>query len=408
MRRSDLFATTSKQTEADLDCTSAELAAKAGLVHSYGSGTFGFTHLGHRVLENLEAVIRDEIDQIAQEVRMHLLQTADLWRKSGRWKDFEGEEFFHLQNRDDQDFCLAPTHEEAVVELVQEHIDSYRDLDLAVYQIGRKFRDDHARNGLIRAKEFIMKDAYSFHASEEDLEQTYSDFLDAYHRIMQRLGLDYTVVSADTGSMGGNASHEFLAEAAAGSDTYLRCSSDDCWYGTKDRNSQTCSECGNTLVETQGIEIGHLFRLGTRYSDSMDLQFDTATDGRKHVLMGCYGIGVSRLLAAVIEQQHDDRGITWNQEVAAFDTAVIAARHEQEVQEKAEQLHQQLQEQGRDVLLYDDRQSVGEQFAEADLLGIKYKVIIGEHFLDDRTIEIEDRDHTKEQVSEGDVVERLT
>jgi prolyl-tRNA synthetase len=203
LRRSDLFATVSKESASDADCRSEELAIKAGLVHSYGSGTFGYTHLGKKVLDNIEEVIRDGMDEVAQEVRMNLLQTSKLWRESGRWKNFEGEEFFHFENRDDKDFCLAATHEEAVVGMARKFVRSYRDLDFTVYQIGRKFRDDHARKGLLRAKEFTMKDAYSFHSSEKGLEEKFSELLDVYRNIFDRLGLEYSIVSADTGSMGG-------------------------------------------------------------------------------------------------------------------------------------------------------------------------------------------------------------
>jgi len=219
VRRSNLFVTSSKETEADTHCKSAELAVQAGLVHNYGSGTFGFSHLGQKVLDNIESVIREEMDEIGQEVKMNILQTSGLWKKSGRWKNFEGEEFFNFKNRDDKDFTIAATHEEASVELTKKYIRSYRDLDLTIYQIGRKFRDDHARNGLLRAKEFVMKDSYSFHKDQQGLQEKYQEFLNAYRCIFDKLGLEYSVVAADNGSMGGSQSHEFMAEAEIGSDT---------------------------------------------------------------------------------------------------------------------------------------------------------------------------------------------
>ena len=390
MRRSNLFLTTSKEIEKGLDCRSAELAVKAGLVKNFGSGTWSYSHLGRRVLDNIEKVIRDEMDAISQEVMMNQLQTSTIWKKSGRWKNFEGDEFFSFKNRDGKDFTIAATHEEAATELAKDYIRSYRDLDLAVYQIGRKFRDDHARKGLLRAKEFIMKDAYSFHRDREGLGQKYSEFLEAYREIFDRLGLEYSEVSAENGSMGGSRSHEFMAEAEVGSDTYLKCIRKDCIYGTKDLEKENCSDCGGELEKVNGIEIGHCFMLNDRYSDSMGLTFTDQEDGEKNVLMASYGIGVSRLISAIIEQNNDEKGITWNQEVSAFSTAIITARHEEEVEKKAEEIYQELDED--EVLLYEDEQSVGEQFAEADLIGINRKIILGNNYLETGKIEVEKRE----------------
>jgi len=406
VRRSNLFVTSSKETEADTHCKSAELAVQAGLVHNYGSGTFGFSHLGQKVLDNIEEVIREEMDEIGQEVKMNILQTSEMWEKSGRWKNFEGEEFFNFTNRDDKDFTVAATHEEASVELTRKYIRSYRDLDLTIYQIGRKFRDDHARNGLLRAKEFVMKDAYSFHKDKEGLQKRYREFLETYRNIFDRLGLEYSLVAADNGSMGGSQSHEFIAEAEIGSDTYLKC--DNCEFGTKNMDIENCSNCGSQLREVNGIEIGHCFKLSTRYSEAMDLTFDTKEGGTENVIMASYGIGVSRLISAIIEQNHDQNGITWNEEVSAFTVSVIAARHEDKVTEKAKEVYQELQNQGVDVLLYDCQRSTGEQFRDSDLLGVNRKVILGSNFLEKGVIEIESRSGKKKEVEAGEVVEEMS
>ena len=275
MKRSELFITRSKESEAS-NCRSEELAIKSGLIHSYGSGTFGYTAFGKKVLDNIESVVRDEMDEVAQEVRMNLLQTSELWKQSGRWKNFEGEEFFHFNNRDNRDFCLAATHEEASVGLVEKYIRSYNDLDLTIYQIGRKFRDDRARKGLLRAKEFTMKDAYSFHTDEKGLDQKFDDMIETYRKIFDRLGLEYSIVGADSGSMGGDHSREFIAESDEGSDTYMKCSR--CEFGSKDLSLDNCQKCGSELEKVNGIEIGHCFKLGTRYSDSMNLTFQTEED----------------------------------------------------------------------------------------------------------------------------------
>ena len=390
MRRSQLFATISKETEADLETRSARLSVQAGLVSNFGSGTWSYTHLGRRVLDNLESIIRDEMDQIAQEVMMHQLQSSEIWRKSGRWENFESDEFFSFTNRDDRDFTIAATHEEAATVLASEHIRSYRDLDLAFYQIGRKFRDDRARKGLLRAKEFVMKDAYSFHANREEVDERYQNFLKAYRNIFDRMGLEYSEVAADNGSMGGNDSHEFIAQAEAGSDRYLRCT--ECRYGTKDMTEQNCSVCGSELVEANGIEIGHCFKLQDRYSseDSIGLTYIDSDGEERKVLMASYGIGVSRLISALIEQQNDGKGIRWNSEVAAFEQSIILASDDSVARERAEELYSELGEE--ETLFFDGEQSVGEKFAESDLIGTAEKYIVGNSYLQEGVIEVEDRD----------------
>lgn len=404
MKRSKLFATTSKESEAEFDCRSAELAVKAGLVHNYGSGTFGFTHLGQRVLDNIEEAIRDEMDEIGQEVTMNILQNSEMWERSGRWKNFEGDEFFTLKNRDDRDFTIAATHEEASVELVRKKIRSYRDLDFMIYQIGRKFRDDRARKGLLRGKEFFMKDAYSFHADEDQLQETYDEMLESYRNIFEKLGLEFSIVAADNGSMGGSESHEFMAESEIGSDTYLKCSNSECSFAIKDLEVESCQDCSSELDRVNGIEIGHLFQLGDRYSSKMDLTFQDRDDGEKNVLMASYGIGVSRLISAIIEQNNDENGTTWNDTVSAFDCSIIVARHEEEAEKKAEELHEKLSDRGLEVLLFDEG-SVGEKFAESDLMGINRKVIIGQRFLEEELLEVEYRDGEKSVVDVWEVEE---
>ena len=235
-----------------------------------------------------------------------------------------------------------------------------------------------------------MKDAYSFHRDRKGLHSKYSEFIEAYREVFDTLGLEYSEVSAENGSMGGSRSHEFIAEAEVGNDTYLKCKGEDCIYGTKDLEKENCGDCGAEMEKVNGIEIGHCFMLDDRYSDSMDLTF-TGEDGEeRNVLMASYGNGVSRLISAIIEQNNDEKGITWNQEVSAFDTAIITARHEKEVEEKAEEIYSELEEEN-DIILYEDEQSVGEQFAEADLIGVKNKIILGNNYLENRKIEVEKR-----------------
>ncbi len=388
MKRSQLFATISKEEQSGLDCRSAELMVKAGLVKNFGTGTWSYTHLGEKVLENLESIIREQMDDIGQEVRMNQLQTSEIWKESGRWQNFEGEEFFNFKNRDDKDFTISATHEEAATELAKDYIRSYRDLDLTIYQIGRKYRDDHARKGLLRAKEFIMKDAYSFHRDQESLDQKYNKFIESYTRIFEKMGLEFSRVEADNGSMGGNRSHEFMAESEVGSDTYLKCTNQECRYASKDMEVDKCEECGSDLRKVNGIEIGHCFQLQHRYSEAMDLTFTDQNGEEQNVLMASYGIGVSRLISAIIEQNNDESGITWNRKVSAFTTAVIVAGEEKELVEKADEVQEALDE---EALIFDGDRSVGEKFAEADLIGVNRKVILGNNYLETGKIEVETR-----------------
>ena len=324
----------------------------------------------------------------AQEVDLPGLQQAQIWRDSGRYGEFEGE-MFTFRNRDKTDMCLAPTHEEPMAELVRERLRSRENMPLVLYQIGKKFRDDHARNGLLRTKEFTMKDAYSFTTDEAALDDVYQQMREAYIRIFDELGLDYAITDADPGAMGGSASEEFQAPAEIGSDEMGRCTVDGCLFGTRDPDRDACPDHGGTLERVNAIEIGHVFKLGTRYSEPLDLSFDTEA-GQREVIMGSYGVGVSRLIAALIEQRNDQDGIMWPESVAPFTTGIVPLQESGEIMDVAERLHDQLDHQ--DTLLFDNDVRIGEKFAESDLIGIPAKIIIGNNYLDSGEIEVERRD----------------
>ena len=233
-----------------------------------------------------------------------------------------------------------------------------------------------------------MKDAYSFHESQESMDQNYQEFLVAYKRVYSRLGLEFSVVDADNGDMGGSQSHEFIAEAEVGSDTYQKCS--NCLNGTKDLKKQRCRDCDSELGEVNGIEIGHCLKIGNRYTqeDNIGLTYTTENGGEREVQMASYGIGVSRLISAIIEQNNDEKRINWNKEVAAFDTAVILASDDEKVVNKAEEVYSKLES---NVIFFDGDLSVGEKFAEADLIGVQRKIILGNNYLENGEIEVETR-----------------
>ena len=403
MWRSNLFVPTSKEAESSAQIRSAVLAQRSGLVDHLGAGIFSYSPTGERVRNNISEIIHDEMKDLgAQEVNLPGLQYADLWRDSGRYDAFEGE-MFTFENREGKDMCLAPTHEEPMADLVRERVRSQRNMPLVLYQVGEKFRDDHPRNGLLRAKQFTMKDAYSFTTSEEALDDIYQEMREAYINIFERLDIEYAIVSADPGAMGGSESEEFQAPAEVGSDEMNYCPKDDCLFGTKDLSITECPHCEEPLINENAIELGHIFKLGTRYSDPLDLIYDTES-GEEPVIMGSYGIGVSRLIPALIEQRNDEDGIIWPESVAPFSISVVPLNDDEEIQEMTEEIHDRLGSDG--VLVFDNDVSIGEKFAESDLIGVPAKAILGNTFLEDGKIEVEFRDgdrdfHTPEEFFEA-------
>ncbi|MFC6951408.1 aminoacyl--tRNA ligase-related protein [Halorubellus litoreus] len=419
MRRSDAFLATSREDRGE-ERDDVRLAVRAGLVRQFGSGLYGFAPTGERVRQKIIDVVAAEMDAIGgQRVSLPQLNYRDVWEESGRWGSFEGE-MFRLENRDGVEMCLAPSHEEGVVHLVDGVVRSYDDLPLLVYQIESKHRDDHARNGLLRTKEFTMKDAYSLHATEAGLRETYREVRAAYCRIFDALGLDVVVCDADNSVMGGSASEEFVAPVDEdGTLDLVACERDDCRFGVTDEHpefgayrredgeavdgtdrggtSGVCPDCGGALAATEGVEVGHVFQLGTHYSDAMNLAVDTADGDRARVEMGSYGIGITRIVQTLCLQHADADGCRWpvtdRGTVAPYEVAVVPLAYEGDVRRAADRVHDELEAAGVDCLLFDDRdQTIGERFAESDLLGVPTKVVLGNHYADTGEVELETRD----------------
>ena len=399
MRRSEAFLPTTREEHGSGKAIG--LALRAGLVRRFGAGLYGFTPAGLRVRRKITRLIRAEMNAIgAQEVSLPQLGYEERWVQSGRWGSFEGE-MFTLENREGRAMCLAPSHEEGLVHLVDGHVRSYEDLPLLLYQVGTKHRDDHPRNGLLRTKEFTMKDAYGLHADEASLDEWYGRVRAAYLRIFDGLGVAVAVCEADNSVMGGTGSEEFVAPVETGSCDLVHCTDEACRFGVTDEHAlfrdladgDDCLDCGGGLASGEGIEVGHVFKLGTRYSERMDLAVDRADGSSTNVVMGSYGIGVTRLLQTVIEQHADGDGCRWPETergcVAPYRAAIIPLRYEGEIREAADRLH----DAHDDVLLFDDDgQTIGERFAESDLLGIPQKVILGNHFRETGEAELETRD----------------
>lgn len=562
MRSSQYLLSTLKETPSDAEIVSHQLMLRAGMIRKVASGLYTWTPTGLRVLKKVERVVRQEMERInALEILMPMVQPADLWQESGRWEDY-GPELLRIKDRHERDFLLGPTHEEIISELVRKEVSSYKQLPLTLFQIQTKFRDEiRPRFGVMRAREFMMKDAYSFHLTDESLQQAYDEMYDAYCRIFQRLGLDFRPVIADTGSIGGHASHEFHVLAGSGEDAIafsdgsdyaanvemaeaiapktersqpsqdkqvhdvtghevsaflqplavdaqqaVQCTlvkaSDEVeaeavmlvWRADHELNTikaekltqiaapievldsdklMGChgsfigpvnasmpvivdrsaavladfacgankqgqwltgvnwdrdaeisavedirnvvagdpSPCGQgTLQIARGIEVGHIFQLGKKYSNAMKVGVLSETGKHETLTMGCYGIGVSRVVAAAIEQFHDDRGINWPNELAPFEVAIVPMNMHKSarVQKVANELYQQLRDAGFDVLFDDRKERPGVMFTDMELIGVPHQIVIGERNLDEEMVEYQSRsDREKQKMPINSVLEFL-
>ncbi|MCL2338612.1 MAG: His/Gly/Thr/Pro-type tRNA ligase C-terminal domain-containing protein [Proteobacteria bacterium] len=370
-----------------------KIAVKGGYIHQTFQGGYTYSPLGWRALMNIEKIIRSEMNAIeGQEILMPVVSAADLWIESGRYNTVDV--LAKFKGRGGTDYVLNPTHEEVVVDFVKSVLETYRQLPFTVYQIQTKFRDElRARAGLIRTREFIMKDAYSFHTSQKDLEKYYTRALDAYYKIFKRCGLkDVVHVLASSGDMGGSVAHEFQLINEIGEDTIYLC---DCGFGAnKDSAPEDgiCPKCGAKMRQTRGIEIGNIFQLGTKYSKSMNLNYAAADGGVQNPIMGCYGIGVGRTLAAVLEESADENGPIWNMETAPFAVHVIAlSDKEGHANTIAKKVYAKLQRSGIETILDNRDVRAGEKFADADLVAAPIRLIVSQKNLDNGVIEVKYR-----------------
>ncbi|MBB6063324.1 prolyl-tRNA synthetase [Thermosipho japonicus] len=540
MRFSRLYAPTLREDPSDAEIPSQALLQRAGFIRKIAAGVYTYLPLARRTLLKIENIVREEMNKIgAQEILMPIIQPAELWQRSGRWDDY-GPEMMKLKDRHNRDFTLGPTHEELVTELIRNELNSYKQLPVSLYQITTKFRDEiRPRFGVLRAREFIMKDAYSFHDSWESLDETYQLFKNAYSKIMERIGLRYSIIEAATGAIGGNESHEFVAFANTGESNVLYC---DCGYAGSDErvpykgdyekddeaekklekvytpNIRTveqvaeflnvpirkivkslvfkgregfvmalvpgdrelnfeklkaylgdqslqmaeaneileefgvpigflgpvgadkvrivadygikymknfvvggmekdyhyinvnldrdfkvsewtdlvvvqigdpCPVCGKPLKGEKGIELGHIFKLGTKYSDSMNVKYMDKDGKMKSFIMGCYGWGISRTLGAIVEQLHDDDGIIWPRSVAPYEVDIVVVGKEKE-KEFSEKLYSYLLDKGVDVIIDDRNVSPGVKFKDADLIGFPLRITVGRK-LKEGKVEIKER-----------------
>jgi prolyl-tRNA synthetase len=394
MYQSSLVSKTRKQISQAEESLNAQILIKAGFIDQVMAGVYAYLPLGYRVIQNIEKIVREELAAIsAQEILLPALQPKSYWEKTGRWDSLDVLYRF-TSYYTNTELALGSTHEEIITPLAQNLIQSYQDLPLAVYQIQTKFRDEkRAKSGLLRGREFIMKDLYSFHSNSDDLDTYYDIVIQAYTNIYKRLGLgDKTLKTYASGGSFTKYSHEFQTLSDIGEDTIFVCEKCNIAINQEIIQEQnTCPECGNNkLIEKKAIEVGNIFKLQTKYSDAFGLEFTDDKGQNSSVIMGCYGIGISRLMGTIVEIFAENNAkMLWPAEISPFDIHLIVLNTDSaEVKNKAEELYQQYQKDGKSVLFDNRDERPGVKFADADLIGIPERIIISKKSLEQNGVEI--------------------
>ena len=421
MKASSFHYKTLKEAPKDAELISHRLMIRANMIKPLASGIYSWMPLGLKILNNVESIIRKNMDEYGcLEVLMPMVQPKSLWDETKRSEQM-GPELLGFIDRNKREFYLGPTHEEVITDICRQELQSHKDLPKTFYQIQTKFRDEiRPRFGVMRGREFLMKDAYSFDLNEEGMNKSYQAMKECYKKIFDEIGFDYKIVKADSGAIGGNMSEEFHVLADSGEDTLV--------FNDKDFSSnvelldkslkreiekkmeendlnQIDSIYGKLSIK-KGIEVGHIFELGNKYSENMSLSVQH-DNGQKILEMGCYGIGVSRIVAAAIEQNHDDKGIVFPKSISAFDCSLISINEKKSetVRKKAQQIYSFLIDNNIDVF-YDDRDATpGIKFSDSNLMGNPYQIVISDKNIDKGLLEIIDRkDQAKFEIAEKDLL----
>jgi len=401
---SKIFIPTLKDSPQDAEVISHQLMLRAGMIRKVASGIYTWLPLGLMVLRNIENIVREEMNASgAQEVLMPMVQPKELWEETKRW-DKMGSELLRIKDRHDRDFCLGPTHEEVITDLIRNNVKSYKELPLNIYQIQTKFRDEiRPRYGVMRGREFLMKDSYSFNLDEDSLKDTYLGMRNAYKRILGRIGLEYKIVKADSGAIGGEVSEEFHVLAENGEDMIAISDASEFAINTElllkegediaSLEGQPSPDGAGNIIIKKGIEVGHIFQLGKVYTEAMQVNVQSQEGRAVDLFMGCYGIGVSRLVAAAIEQHHDDRGIIWPESIAPFEVNIVAIGYTKEIKiaDAANELCATLESMGYKVIVDDRKDGYGTKMKDAELIGIPINIIIGNKFLENGEVELKHR-----------------
>jgi len=422
MKLSNYFLPTLKENPVDAKIVSHQLMIRAGMVRQSATGIYSWLPLGLKVLRKVENIIRNEMDKAgALEISMPTIQGADLWKESGRYDSY-GKEMLRIKDRHNRDIIYGPTHEEVITDIFRKNVTSYKDLPKNFYQINLKFRDEiRPRFGIMRAREFTMKDGYSFDIDEASARKTYDLMFETYFNIFSKMGLDVIAVKADNGAIGGDMSHEFHILTKTGESEIFYDKRLEDFIKDKDiqsikkiysaademHNPDNCPIEQDQIASKRGIEVAHIFNFGTKYTKSMNGSV-MPKEGNEKIFpnMGSYGIGVSRVVAAAIESSHDDKGIIWPEALAPFDVYLINVKTGDETCDKfCEEIYEKLTAQGKDVL-YDDRKvSLGQKFSTADLIGIPTQMIVGPKLAADRKLEIKNRrNNDKKEISINSII----
>jgi prolyl-tRNA synthetase len=438
MRLSRYFLPILRETPKEADIVSHRLMLRAGMMRQEAAGIYAFLPLGHRVLQKVCDIVREEQNRAgAIEMLMPTIQSADLWRESGRYEDY-GKEMLRIKDRHERDMLYGPTNEEMITEIFRSYVRSYKDLPLNLYHIQWKFRDEvRPRFGLMRGREFLMKDAYSFDVDQAGARHSYNKMFIAYLRTFARLGLKSIPMRADTGPIGGDLSHEFIILADTG-ESEVFCHKDfldfevpgedvdfddvavvqsivekwtSLYAATSDMHDAAAfgTLAEQAKVSARGIEVGHIFYFGTKYSEPMKAVVAGPDGAERPVHMGSYGIGPSRLVAAIIEASHDDAGIIWPEAVAPFKVAILNLKQGgADTDAASERLYRDLQGKGIDVLYHDLDERPGSKFATTDLIGIPWQVLVGPRGLAEGKVEVKKRaDGSRQLLAPGDALALL-
>ncbi len=397
MRQTELFTKTLREVPKDEVAVNAQLLTRGSFIHKEMAGVYDYLPLGLRVLNKINNIIREEMNAIGgQELFLTSLQDKDLWEKSGRWDDKVVDNWFKTKFKNGTEVGLGFTHEETLAALMKNYISSYRDLPIFVYQIQTKFRNEkRSKSGIMRCREFIMKDLYSFTRTEEELDEFYEKAKKAYMNVFERCGLGNLIyITFASGGTFSKYSHEFQTLSEAGEDTIYIDKKKKLAVNKEVLNDEVLADLGlkrAELEEAKAIEVGNIFKQKTKFSEPLDLTF-TDEDGKcKPVIMGAYGIGPGRLMGTVVEVHHDDKGIIWPKSVAPYQIHLVSLCKTDEEKKQADKLYDKLIKQDKEVL-YDDREaSAGEKFADSDLIGIPLRYVISSKTLEEGSVEIKDR-----------------
>jgi prolyl-tRNA synthetase len=399
MKQSQLFTKTKKESPADEVSLNAELLIKAGFIHKEMAGVYAFLPLGLRVIEKIKGIVREEMNAIGgQEVYMTTLQPRDIWEKTDRWDDLKVDNWFKTKLKNGEELGVGLTHEEPIVDVLADYISSYRDLPISIYQIQNKFRNElRAKSGILRGREFIMKDMYSFARTEEEHLKIYEEVAEAYHRVYRRLDIGHITYRtyADGGIFTKKFSDEFQAICGIGEDIIYLDEEKNIAINKEICTDENLAKLGldkSKLVEKRAIEVGNIFPLESKYTDALDVYFTDQNGEKKSIISGCYGIGISRTMGVLAEIFSDDKGLVWPQSVAPFQVHLLVLGEDDAIRAHADELYAHLGAQNIEVL-YDDRRdmSAGEKFADTDLIGIPYRVVVSKRSLSDGGYELKKR-----------------